>query len=287
MQRLALQAAVLRREGLYQFISLTPQQARAWLDEGEDPLYQSAPVGSVLGALSERQVSPRVRGASGLRSTRATRRSSSKSVKPPDPLGRANPPCTLYRRANFPWRRSATTSGSGSCGKLRRDGYVQSITMWDPAYRPGYDRTRYLAQEALLTSFGTYEFSRYDSAKAREWAVEGPFTSRLRYDGTCKALESLLYLDAEPSLWVPESSAGLSLRPGDQALIAYFRYPGEQKPHRFEPYTTALDPAYIREHTSFSMLARLSDEFMETHADLFPGASPSPEALQARQFALV
>lgn len=272
-RRFMFQTPIVNRDGLYSYQPLSPERARIWLDEGADPLFRMPLIGSVVKTLTGRDlpVNP---------GERLTLHTGDEALivlfRFPEDEGLPG-----YKRGQIATRpRDLGLSeirehiGFGLLRKFARlDGYTLSVTQWDSAHRDD-GGSRYLVHDALLDEFGTYEFARCDVESAAAWLNEDRYVSQLRYDGTCKALE--LLADHDITLWESNSKARLTMRPGDQALVAFFHYPGGQNPRPFETYAGPLSPAYVRANTSLSFLTRLSDEFVQRNTGAFPTAALRP-----------
>jgi len=273
MSRFIFQTPVVNRDGLYQYTQLSLAQARAWLNEGPDPAFRMPLIGSVITALTGRQLQVR-------QGERLFMHTGDESLivrfQFPQDEGRPG-----YKRGHVAtWARPLGQDDLRDhvqFGLLRKfarlDEYTKSVTQWDAAFRSD-GRRRFLVHDAVLGEFGTYQLARCDLSEALAWFEEGSFVSQLRYDGTCKSLE--LLTDRDISLWESNSRASLSLRPGDQALVAYFHHPGGYRPSPFEPYTAPLSLEYARAHTTLCLLTRLSAEFVEANARTFPTAAIVP-----------
>ena len=273
MSRFMFQTPVVNRDGLYQFTQLSLAQVCAWLNEGPDPVFRMPLIGSVITALTGREV-PVHQGE------RLFMHTGDEALivlfRFPEDEGQPG-----YKRGHVAtWARplgQADLRDHVQFGLLRKfaklDEYTKSVTQWDSAFRAD-GRHRFLVHDAVLGEFGTYQFARCDLLEALAWLDEGLFVSHLRYDGTCKALE--LLTDRDISLWESNSQASLSMRPGDQALAAYFHHPGGYRPSPYESYTAPLSLEYARAHTTLSLLTRLSAEFVETNARTFPTAAIAP-----------
>jgi len=268
MSRIIFQTAVVNKDGLYSYESLTLEQASAWLVNGPEPLFRMPLIASVIQTLVGKNMAacldqrlylhtsdealimvfafPEYQTLPGYKRGIATAQPRSMSL------------ADIREHVQF-----------GLLRKFARlDPYVLSISQWDSGFRDR--RWRYLVHDAVLTHYGIYQFGRIDIAGAVAWLDESPYESQLRYDATCKALE--LLSDYDVTMWEAVSRPSLAMEPGDQALVIYFHSP-EEKPKPFEPFTRTLSPEYVRQHTSLSLLTRLSDEFIERNSDAFPIAS--------------
>ena len=273
MSRFIFRTPVLNRDGLYQYLQLSLAQARAWLKEGPDPVFRMPLIGSVITALTGRELQVH-------QGERLFMHTGDEALivlfQFPGDQGRPG-----YKKGHVATQArpldEAELRDHVQFGLLRKfaklDEYTKSVTQWDAAFRNDR-RRRFLVQDGVLGEFGTYQFARCDLGEALDWFEEGSFVSQLRYDGTCKSLE--LLTDRDISLWGSNSSASLSMRPGDQALVAYFHHPGGYRPPPFESYTAPLSLEYARAHTSMCLLTRLSDEFVEANARTFPTAAIAP-----------
>lgn len=272
MQRFIFRTPVINRDGLYSYWPLSLEQATAWLVEGPDPVFRLPLIGSVVTALTGRNlpVSP------GARFFLHTGDEALIAVFDfPEDRGKPG-----YRRGQIATQtRPLTLADLRHCiqfGLLRKfarvDDYAQSILYRDVAHR--VPRRHSLVHDAVLVDYGIYEFARCERPDAAIWLDENKYESKLRYDVTCKALEILFDLDL--TLWEVNSRARLSMSVGDQALVVYFNSPDEEKPRPFEPYTGSLAPSYVREHMKLSLLTRLSDEFILKNSDAFPAAVRMP-----------
>ena len=269
MRRFAFQTAVITHDGLYSYQGLSLEQAQAWVAEEPEPAFRMPLIGSVISALSGREM----------------------SVRPHERLFMHTDDEALIVLFEFPedehkpaYKRGrvATQARSLSLADVREhvrfsllkkfarlDAYTRSITQWDAGHRGG--GRRYLVHAAVLLQHGIYEFTRIDVPEALTWLDEGRYESQLRYDATCKALE--LLSDSDFTMWESNSQARLLLRPGDQALIAFLHPPGEERPKPFEPFHGELTRNYVLGHTSLNLLTRLSDEFILRN---FPSAQMTP-----------
>lgn len=272
MQRFIFQTPVVTRDGLYSYLPLTLEQARIWLSQGEAPAFRLPLIGSVIQTLTSKDLAARP----GERLFMHTG-DEALIVLFDFPETRYTP---AYQRGQV-----ATQARALSLADVRDhvrfallkkfaklDSYIQSITQWDSAFRDR--RWRYLVHDAVLTQYGVYQFGRIAVAEATAWLDEAPFESLLRYDATCKALE--LISDSEVTLWETSGRATLSMEPGDQALVAFLHAPGEAKPKPFEPFRGQITREYALSHTSLSLLTRLSSEFFEVNARIFPAAALLP-----------
>lgn len=224
MQRSIFQVPIVNRDGLYSYQPLSIDQARAWLNEGEDALFRLPLLGSIVQTLTGRVLPHRPKERLFLHTG-----DEALIVCLDFPEIRHTPP---YQRGQIALRARPLSLADlheyvrfGLLRKFARlDPYVQSIVQWDAAFRDR--RWRYLAHEAVLTNYGLYHFGRIPVTDAVDWLTAGPYSSQLRYDATRKALE--LFVDDEVVLWDSSNWAGFSLAPGDQALIAFLHTPGEK-----------------------------------------------------------
>jgi hypothetical protein len=277
MARFIFQTPVINRDGLYQYLQLSREQARAWLNGGSDPLFRLPLVASVIEALTGKTLPTR-------KKERLYMHTGDEALiilfQFPEDEGRPG-----YRRGQIATQHLPfepddllTHVQFGLLRKFARlDGYVQSLVQWDPAFSYA-GKHRYLVHDAVLASFGTYHFARIPLAEAQDWFEEGFFVSHLRYHGTCQALELLTDLDF--SLWEHTSRADITMRAGDQCLVAYFHHPDGYRPAPFEPYSAPISREYARAHTSLCLLARLSDEFVERNRSVFSTAMGLPGEMQ-------
>lgn len=273
MARFIFQTPVVNRDGVYQYMQLTPAQARAWLDEGPSPLFRLPLIASVIEALG--CACPPVR-----KQERLYMHTGDEALivlfRFPEDEGRPG-----YRRGQVATQdlhlEPADLLEHVQFGLLRKfarlDGYTQSLVQFDPAITYT-GRHHFLVHDAVLGSFGTYHFTRIPLREALDWFEEGFYISHLRYHGTCLALE--LLTDFDFSLWENSSRADITMREGDQCLAAFFHYPDSYRPVPFEPYTAPISLEYARAHTSLSLLTRLSDRFVEKHGDAYPTAAHLP-----------
>ena len=73
---------------------------------------------------------------------------------------------------------------------------------------------RYLLNSAVLTDFGTYEYTSMTPEAARRWYAEGEApTSTIGYEETAAALSQLLNAP------VPVNRVTIKMEPGDEALV--------------------------------------------------------------------
>ena len=273
MSRYIFQTPVINRDGLYQYLPLSLEQARAWLNEEPTPIYRMPLIGSVVAALTGRELQVH-------QGERLFLHTGDQALivlfQFPEDEGRPG-----YRRGHVATQARPLCEADlreqvqfGLVQKFAKlDGYTKSVTQWDSAFRAG-GRRRFLVHDAVLGAFGTYQYARCDLREALAWLDEDSFVSQLRYDGTCKAFN--LLTDRDISLWESNSRASFQLSPGDQALAAYFHHPGGYRPSPFEPYTGPLSLEYARAHTTLCLLTRLSDEFVEANARTFPAAVSAP-----------
>lgn len=270
MARYIFQTAVVTKDGLYQYEPLTLEQTSAWLANGTEPLFRMPLMASVIETLVGKRL----------------------AARPTQRFYLHTGDEALVMVFEFPEHQRLPGYKHGIAaaqpramsvadirefvrfGLLRKfarlDPYALSITLWDAGYRNR--RWRYLVHDAVLTRYGIYQFGRVGIDGAVDWLEEGPYESQLRYDATCKALECLF--DCDVTMWESVSRPSLAMDPGDQALVAYFHTTGEN-PRPFEPFPGTISPAYARQHTSLSILIRLSDEFIERNRDAFPIAATS------------
>ncbi len=277
MKRYMLLTPLLTNAGVYQYQPLTLEQAQAWLDQGSAPLCRLPLLGSIMTALTGRQL----------------------VLQPDMPLTLETGDEALIAQFQFPGSRAKLWSKRerlaqqapalrldevAQCtrfGLLRKaaplDSYIRSITQWDWAFRADHP-LRYLVHEAVLEQYGIYQLAHWSLDEALTWLEERPVISQLRYDGTCKALEVLS--DRDIPLWENHLVASLMLRPGDQGLVVSFTYPDGQAPKPYVPYTRPLSAAYARAHTDTWLLTRLSDDVIERHSSAFsPTTPPANKAL--------
>lgn len=274
MARFIFQTPVLNRDGLFQYLPLSREQARAWLNEGPDPLFRLPLVASVIEALVGKSLPVHKR-------ERLHMHTGDEALivlfQFPEDEGRPG-----YRRGQVATQDLQLEPDDllehVQFGLLRKfahlDGYVRSLVQWDPTFTSA-GRHRFLVHDAVLgASFGTYHFTRIDLGEAQDWFEEGFFISHLRYHGTCRALEQLM--DRDFSLWENSSRADITMREGDQCLVAYFHHPDGYKPAPFEPYSAPISLEYARVHTNLCLLTRLSNGFLAHNRDAFPAALRTP-----------
>ena len=188
MARFIFQTPVLNRDGLYQYLQLSHEQARAWLNEGPDPLFRLPLIASVIEALAGKSLPTYKR-------ERLYMHTGDEALilrfQFPEDEGRPG-----YRRGQIATQHLSFEPDDllehvqfGLLRKFARfDGYVQSLVQWDPALHY-VGRHRYLVHDAVLgASFGTYHFARIPLEEAQDWFDEGFYVSHLRYHGTCRAL---------------------------------------------------------------------------------------------------
>jgi len=77
---------------------------------------------------------------------------------------------------------------------------------------------RYILNSAVLTAPGTYQYRLIGAEEAREWALAGPFVSRVGYAETAQFIRDLT--GVEPELSREESK----MEPGDEALVVRLKY---------------------------------------------------------------
>ncbi|MGH2496574.1 MAG: hypothetical protein ACRDIV_17890 [Ktedonobacteraceae bacterium] len=274
MQRFIFQSAIVNRDGLYSYQGVSLEQAAAWLTEGPEPVFRLPLISSVAKILTGKEVVARPRERLFLHTGDEALILQFAFPEDQDVPG--------YNRGHVATQPRHLTlvdlRNSVRFGLLRKfarlDAYTRSVTQWDVAFGDRDGRRRYLVHDGLLSRFGVYEFGRIDLSQARDWFSEGRFECQLRYDGVCKALESLL--DRTLSVYDSNTRASLSLHEGDQALVVYFHYPGGEHPLPLEPFTQQLDESYVRTHTQLNLLRRLSDHFVEANAATFPDATRMP-----------
>lgn len=273
MSRFIFQTPVVNRDGLYHFMPLSPEQARAWLNAGPDPVFRMPLIGSVIFALTGKELQVRPR-------ERLVMHTGDEAM------------IVLFR---FPENegQAGYDRGHVAAGVRRLDeadlrdhiklGLLQKFARFDNATKAAAQvdlalcsdrKRRFLAHDAALVEFGTYQFARCDLAQAQAWFAEGSYATQLRYDGACQALSLLTGRDI--SLRKKDDPASLSMLPGDQALTARFYYPDGYRPAPFEPYPVQLTLDYARAHTTLCLLTRLSDAFVATNAHAFPAAVRVP-----------
>jgi hypothetical protein len=72
---------------------------------------------------------------------------------------------------------------------------------------------RFLLNSAVITDFGTYQYTQLTAEQARSWYKAGPVTSTIGYQETADALAELL---GEP---VAVNRLTVKMQPGDEALV--------------------------------------------------------------------
>ncbi len=267
MQRFMFLTPRLTRPGLYQFLPIGLEQARAWLEEGPEPTACLPLLSSIAQALTGQ--------------TLAIQPDAFLSMHTGDEALIAPYRCSGWK--NMAWSKREKKAQNARqlslqdvrervpFGLLRKvapcNSYTLSVTVWDYAFA---DRQqRYLVHDALLEQYGTYQYVRCDLGEMVTWLGEGPFTPQLQLDGACKALEILAGCDI--SLWDSSLATSYTLRPGDQALVVRFQYPAEADVVPSMPYVgPPLTRDYVRHHLQGCLLTRLSDKFLERHNSSFP-----------------
>ncbi len=278
--RYIFRTPVINRDGLYSYQPLSLEQATTWLTEEPEPIFRLPLIGSVVSALTGRDVAARPRERLFLHTGDEVLivlfDFPEDQGVPGYKRGQAATQARPLTLSDF-----RTSIRFGLLKKFARlDAYVRSVTQWDAAFGDRDGKRRYLVHDAILTHFGIYEFGRIDLPQAVGWFDEGRYENQLRYDGACKALESLV--DRPISVYDSNTRASLSLHEGDQALVVYFQYPGGEHPLPLEPCTQKLDEGYVRTHTQLNVLTRLSNGFVQRNSRVFPTAASLPGERRAR-----
>lgn len=89
-----------------------------------------------------------------------------------------------------------------------------------------WKKCRYLLNSSVITWPGTYVYDIVTVPEAVRWVNEGPWTSFIGYEQTCRALEQLLGLRQS----IPVNRRTIRMRAGDEALVFRINLPaGSQR----------------------------------------------------------